>query len=234
MTARRILTISVLAPLLMGIGLVTTGGAYQSPDKAAILSPPVLSASSSTEVAGAADRVVDKLDQTILGDQPEIGTARINHEGVSTSTSVGPARPVPADEQPQLGETVLVQYADATVVHHAVTAGCTVSGTAGNPYKTSSGRVQATTSYQQSGCTNVVQARGGLDMYWGFEWRDFKSSTYVPTNGALHTQYLGWACQNSNQSPWRSTVANKYSGVTRMYLIVISPTQNLACGGNPP
>lgn len=90
-------------------------------------------------------------------------------------------------------------------------------------------KVNASTSYSQDGCTGIVEFKGMLQMYWGFEWRTFDSYTAPATNGGTTYMNHSWTCLNSNMSPWRTAISNKYT-LSQHYIINYSSTANLPCG----
>lgn len=196
---------------ILAIALMTTGGALSAGSPADDTAEPT-----------APDRVVLKLDQNVFTAAER--RAVLRGPAVKTSKAVA----IPTDEQPEVGETVLVRYADANVMHQSITAGCTISSTAGTPTK-SPGYVSAITSYQQTGCSGIIQATGALGIYFGFQWLVMDSVSWTPQNGALTTVVPLWHCNNSNQSPFRSTVRNKYSNSTST-IINVSSEVNFACG----
>jgi hypothetical protein len=171
------------------------------------------------------DRVIYKLDQNAFDES----TLALLESGGESGVDLGDAHAIPEDEQPQVGEVVLVEYADATVVHQAVTLACTVTTTAGNPYK-SGNYAHANTRFEQTGCTGIIRAESRLQMYWGFSW---VSKSILGTNNPLSGNSYGfghsWYCTNTNSSPFRSIVADQYQN-SGMYIINTSNTVNLACG----
>ena len=106
-----------------------------------------------------ADRIMFKMDQTFFKER-----AKSFAESTSTADD-----DISADEYPEPGEIVVIKYADATVMHQSISGGCTLTTSAGNPYKKGGNTVNATTKYKQSACSNVERADGALQMYWGFE-----------------------------------------------------------------
>ncbi len=209
-----IASISTISVMATSPALASSGGEYLDP-------------ADGTRTTVVAERVIFKLDQDWFDPALSLSlSAR-----TSSVTVVGPARPIPADEQPRVGETVLVQYADATVVHQAITLACTVTTSAGTPYKYGS-TVRADTSYYQSGCSGITRAQGDLDMYFAFEWRNQlpnSSSGTAPRNGQTYYWGLVWHCTNTNNSPFHSTVSNQYPN-SGLYIINVSNQANLACG----
>lgn len=210
--------IAVAGALAIGVALASAGPAFAAGASEGAAADHVVEAS---EIA---DRVIYKLDEHKL-DAPV--QARLSAVP-GTVTVVTPAEPVPADEQPALGETVIVYYADATVVHQAVALACTVTGTAGTPAKVSN-LARGTTQYTQNGCSGIESSTGMLQIYFGFNWLTQASQTTPATNGNTVTNYHTWSCSNSNSSPWRTAVANKYPSSSATILNV-SSTVNLACG----
>lgn len=208
-----------LATSLATASVLATGGAALADEQKEPSPAQVVSAED------VADRIIDKLDQRVL-DQAELKS--FADSAKVAETTFGPAEPIPVDEQPAPGEVVLVRYADATVVHQSLAAGCTVSTTAGNPSK-SNGKAIGQTKYYQSGCTDIVSHTSFLRMYWGFAWGARNSVTYTAQNNVTVTSNRAWTCQNSNTSPWRTAVGNKWVN-SQTYIISESPTVNLACG----
>lgn len=188
------------------------------------------------------DRVINKLDQVYvspLNANESLGAAsRSAAAGSSSATSgiiVGPSVPVPSDEQPNPGETVLVEYANANVVHVNVAATCTLTTSAGTPHLVTSGgrRVEAEASYaQSSGCSGIRYASGDLNRRISLMWRSVDELVVSnPSAGGTYWFELTYSCGNSTSSPYTSSVADSYSNEVGDSLINQSSQVSLACGG---
>lgn len=137
--------------------------------------------------------------------------------------TVRTADPFPDGVELSLGETVQVNYSDGGVVRHAVALGCTITSTAGNPYKTSN-KAQAAHSHSlSSGCSSSQFIQGVLESYSWPWWhtRDIKNVTVYP--GWTTYFYTQKACVNSNNTQWK---ARNDRGPTT---IVQSSEVTLAC-----
>lgn len=178
-----------------------------------------------THAAEPADRVIQKLDEHVLETSGEDGVALVP----GTRTTVAPAEPVPADERPRPGETVRVHYADATVVHRAVTPLCTVSATAGTPVKLTR-HVRGITKYTQNGCADIESSTAALEIETEPGWVTKASRTSQARNGITVTNYHTWSCQSTEMSSWRTVVANTLAGHPPT-IVEASAAAELGCGG---
>jgi hypothetical protein len=173
-----------------------------------------------------ADRIVDRGDEYLFAQDPAVARAVATQDVVVTE-----ALEVPAEEQPAVGETVLVQYADGFTVHQSLAAACTISSSAGTPYIASPRRAQATVTYQQTGCSGIDRAGGIMQIYFGFTWQTRGNVETSPiVNGSRYTWGPSISCPNSNSSPFRSGVTNRYTNGVGSQILSVSNQVTLSCG----
>lgn len=116
---------------------------------------------------------------------PEAAAARAgNSDGVDSM--VPGVIPLPDGVRIGVGERVQVNYLDGVVVHVQTLAGCTVSHSAGNPYK-SNGMARAAHSFGlSSGCPSREYVTGRLwghvNFFWGYRLQYSHTVIVVPGN----------------------------------------------------
>lgn len=175
---------------------------------------------SATE-APTADRVIDKTDETFVFVE---GVNFLSQRGGGeVAETISKAAPIPADEQPAVGETVEVQYANATVVHTAVAAACTVSSTAGKPYKNvgySWGQVKHSRS---SGCGSAT-VQGVLSWNWLGQYYGKDVNTRTVSAGESWSVTGRWQCNTTSSTTWKNEL--NLGAMT----VASGGTATLACG----
>jgi hypothetical protein len=144
------------------------------------------------------------------------------------SITNGP-EPLSAEEQPAVGERVEIVYSNAVVVHQQLLAGCVVSASAFEPYK-SGLAVFSNATYHQTGCTTALT--GTSSALQLLEWWGYDTKTQVQKGAPVNNNSYGYlnkyTCANTNGTSYQNTLW-QISG-SEDWIVAPSPEIRLACG----
>lgn len=203
------LAVLVCAPLLVGAAADPSSDALNGGDAAV------------TESVRVIDRSDEVLEVPDLGDVTAAQAAR----GVVLSEDVGP---LTAEEQPAVGETVQIIYSNAVVVHQQLRAGCEVSASAFNPYKSGS-TAYSNATYRQTGCSGITGTSSTLQKaeWWGWNTVSEREKG-APASGTSYGYLNSYACPNSNNTRYRNLLWHIRGGLDSE--IARSSEVTLSCG----
>ncbi|WP_136706936.1 hypothetical protein [Agromyces sp. H66] len=124
---------------------------------------------------------------------------------------------------PAPGKEVTIVGAEGVTTYYGITASCTESVTANNPYK-SSGKAVAHVQFQRSsGCVGSKTGTALLDSYtiW---WSEYNRKATTVNPGVNVVLTVSYPCQNSNSTSWRS------GGLFNNGSVTYSASTSLSCG----
>lgn len=186
-------------------------------------SSPAVAADGSTQAEDGpqVDRVIDNSSEKlpVMGIHPNSVDSRSTAQ---ESFTVAGEIPLPTGVKLTVGETVQVNYSDGVAVHHALSAACTTSATAYNPYM-GQGQVRASHSISRSsGCSGGYLLVGELESYAPPFWHKRNSGSNTVQPGTTAFVITSKLCVNTSSKLWKARTLN-------VTLLAVSPEVSLPC-----